>query len=292
MLRRTAVSNLIVGAMVVSACAGSSEGSGTTAVRSTDAPEPTGDLFEPSDSGGEPAATQTDEAESADSEPSGPQDTESPGDDGSTGGESADDDQGDDDQGDDGQGEVGQTDDEALELFPSDEVDDVPFCQAYAEYFEVFVGIAFAASFAEFDPEGGDDFQPELLEVFLYPAVVDDVEVIRETAPPEVLEFFEPLFERAERAVPALEDAGFTQTEIEVIRADEASADNAADIAADFEGDPRIDVAVESFVAENGALIDSLDVLDGDGAGDPDADVADAYFRETCPELSSALDQL
>ena len=189
----------------------------------------------------------------------------------------------------DGGGSDDEIDD--VEFFPADAVDDVPFCRAYADFFQVFVGVAFATSLAEFELEGevSNDFRPEVLEVFLYPSVVDDIAVMRDTAPDDILDFFEPLFVRADGSIAALEEAGFTAAEIDAIRAAGEAADAVDGVDDEFADDPRVDDAVDAFLAQHGALLDALDELDetaGEGADDPAQD----YFDETCPELSAALD--
>ena len=178
------------------------------------------------------------------------------------------------------------------EIFPADAIDDVPFCQAYAEFFQVFIGISLASSFGGLDPEANPDGGAELLEVFLYPSVVDDVGVMRDTAPDAVLSFFTPIFARVDRAVPALEAAGFTSAEIDEIRAGGADVTETGDVEGDFADDPRVDVAVDSFRTENGTLDDVLANLDGgDEADAASGDGADAFFRSECPNLSTALDE-
>lgn len=188
------------------------------------------------------------------------------------------------------------------EIFPPESIDDIPVCQAYASFFSSFVTVAFAGAFAEFGdpvgeavddgsvPEGSepddetadDEAIAELLEVVLYLDVADDAQLLRDELPESLSSAIEPMLERAIAVPGIMQDAGFSDDEIDQIIQVTKTGGELESIEDD---DPRLTDAAEAMVAEFGPFADALEALDStNGATDAEGT---AYLESTCPKLAA-----
>lgn len=195
----------------------------------------------------------------------------------------------------------------------SSDVDDEPVCRAFADVFNVIIGVSLVEAFAGFGEEmeaelgSGDETEStepgdgaagepatETAEVALYPSLLDDIEVLEDEAPSEVNDAFDAFFERVRAVPPILEEAGFTSDEIdELARVVDVSFDqpDAADEAPFEEDDPRLAEAASLLLEREGSFADVGDsTLSSDG-DEADA-VAEEFFGTRCPTLSSTLEQM
>ena len=163
------------------------------------------------------------------------------------------------------------------------EVDDIALCRSLAAFLSVVQNLAVFATF-----DGGEVGEPsetavDVVEMLVYPALVDDVTVIRSDAPDIALQAFGPMLERIEASIGFLADAGLTEDQIEAIAADP-----------DFPGFDFDVETVDPAVRAAGAAMRSglgpfLDALQNAGSSDVDTDLLDTELDAECPVLGESL---
>lgn len=177
--------------------------------------------------------------------------------------------------------------DDVDDLISIGDVDDVAFCQAYANVFETFLAVGFAGAFAQIgadDPEA-QTLVAETFEVTLYPGRVDDVATLRAEDVPGLDAVFAPFYERIEAAPRLLRQTGLDDSEIDELaagtRADDLDAIDLDDV------DPRVREAAQAMVTEFGSFSDFSDEIFTTSTPDDDLD---ERLDTLCPVLAESFE--
>lgn len=179
------------------------------------------------------------------------------------------------------------------EFIPASAIDDAPFCTAYANVFNTFLGVTYASALADAGPVGGTQEQvpPETLELLAYPRLIDDVGIIAAEGPGAVSAFVEPLSVRVAASPDLLRSAGFGDDEIaRLTTADRLSTIDVGGLFADGI-DPRLTSATSALIDGYGDFGEFSNAMGAPASPEDEAQL-DSFFESECPLLTVATDGL